>query len=164
MVSDTQPSIAKVDIHSLRTAPLLADLPEADLARVAAAAELRTFEDGAVLIGQGDVADALYIVEAGTADVIVRTRDGQEQVIDTLGAGEPAGELGLLTGARRTATVRATGSVTAIMVPRDAFLSAMERRGVAQNIATELAERLAARTRARSLAMPPLSRLLFNDR
>jgi len=47
------------------------------------------------------------------------------------------------------------------VVPRDAFVVALQHRGVAYNIAIELAQRLAARTRA--LQNPPLSRLLFSN-
>src|SRR5207344_2224167 len=50
-----------------------------------------------------------------------------------------------------------------LVLPRDSFLVAMERRGVAQHMATELADRLAARNRERALEDPPLSRFLFGD-
>jgi thiosulfate dehydrogenase [quinone] large subunit len=163
MASITQSPTPNVDLQRLRSVPLLADLPEHDLATLAAAARVVHIEDGAVLIRQDEIADSVYIIQTGAADVIVRAKDGHERMIDTLGVGEPAGELGLLTGARRTATVRANGPVAAIVVPRDAFMAAMHHRGVAHNIATELAERLAARTRAHALEDPPLSRLLFSN-
>jgi thiosulfate dehydrogenase [quinone] large subunit len=163
MASITQSPSAQVDVRRLRRVPLLADLSEENLAPVAAAAQLKHFEDGALLMRQGDVADALYIIQAGSADVIVCSRDGHERVIGTLGEGEPAGELGLMTGDSRTATVQASGPIDAIVVPRDAFTAAMQHRGVAHSIATELAQRLAARTRAHALQNPPLSRLLFGN-
>jgi len=156
-------SSRQLAIQSLRGVPLLRDLPEEDLTAFAAQAELRHFDDGTVLLRQGDPAEALYVIQAGRIDVVVIGRDGSEQLIDQIGPGEPAGELGLLTGAPRTATVRAVGSVAALVLPREAFLVAMERRGFAQHIATELAGRLAARTRARALEDPPLSRFLFGD-
>jgi thiosulfate dehydrogenase [quinone] large subunit len=86
-----------------------------------------------------------------------------ERIIGTLGEGKPAGELGLLTGYTRTATVQARGPVDAIVVPRDAFISAMQQRGVPHNIAIELAQRLAARTREYALADPSLTHLLFSN-
>jgi len=163
MSSSTQSPRAKVDVQSLRSEPLLADLSEDQLAAVTAAAALQHFDDGAVLMHQGDIADALYIIQMGSVEVIVRTRDGREHIIDTVGVGKPAGELGLFTGDRRSATVRARGAVVAIVVPRPAFEAAMERKGIAQKFAAELAGRLAARTRARTLEDPPLSHLLFSD-
>lgn len=163
MGTSTTPEGRSFDPSWLRDVPLLGDLPDGDLADLAAHAELRHFENGAELMRQGDAADALYVIQAGQAAVVVQTRDGNEQVIDTIGPGKPAGELGLLTGGARSATVRAIGSVVALVLPRDAFLAAMERRGFAQHVATELAGRLAARTRARALEDPPLSRLLFGD-
>jgi thiosulfate dehydrogenase (quinone) large subunit len=163
MGTGTTPRGRALDLRSMRGVPLLGDLPDEDLAELAARSELRHFEDGAVLMRQGDTADALYLIQAGQAAVVVQTRDGHEQVIDHIGPGKPAGELGLLTGGARSATVRAIGSVVALVLPRDAFVAAMERRGFAQHVATELAGRLAARTRARALEDPPLSRLLFGD-
>jgi thiosulfate dehydrogenase [quinone] large subunit len=163
MASITQRPTANVDVHSLRTIPLLAELPEQILAELAAAARRHYFEDGAVLMRQGDVADALYIIQDGRADVVVRSRDGHEKLVDTLGPTQAAGELGVLNDDRRTATVRARGSVTAIAVPPEAFRSAMEHRTVAQGIAGDLAGRLAARSRALALEDPPISRLLFSD-
>jgi len=156
-------STANVNAQCLRRESLFADLSEEQLTTLSAAARLRDFEDGATLMQQGDVADALYIIQTGTADVVVRTRDGQERLIDTVGTGKPVGELGLLTGDRRTATIRATGPVAAIVVPRDAFMAAMGHAHTAQKLAKELAARLSARTRAQALEDPPLSRLLFNN-
>jgi thiosulfate dehydrogenase [quinone] large subunit len=153
----------QVAIHTLRGVPLLRDLPDEDLAAFASQTELRHFDDGVALMRQGEPADALYIVQAGRTDVVVTTRDGGEQLLDHIGPGEPAGELGLLTGAPRTATVRAVGSVAALVLPREAFLAAMEGHGFAQQIAADLAGRLAARNQAQALEDPPLSRFLFGD-
>ena len=98
MDTKTQSPMLRVDAQRLQREPLLSGLSEVELATLAAAAQLKHFGDGAVLMRQGDVADALYIIQEGSAEVIVRTRDGQEHVIDTLGEAKPAGELGLLTG------------------------------------------------------------------
>jgi len=163
MASISNHPLVRVDVQTLQTIPLLADIPEHELAELAATGHRRHFDSGALLIRQDDIAEELFIIETGTADVEVLTRDGQVHVIDTLGATQPVGELGVLNGGRRTATVRAKGPVTAIVVPRDAFLLAMERRGVARRIATALAGRLAARTRARALEDPPVARLLFSN-
>lgn len=151
------------EVQSLRAVPLLADLPDEDLDALAAQAEVHHFEHGAALMREGDPSDALFVIKAGRADVLVSGRDGKERVIDHLGPGQPAGEFGLLTGAPRSATIRAVGSVTALVLPREVFAGAMERAGFAKNIATELAGRLAAGTRARALDDPPISRFLFGD-
>lgn len=59
--------------------------------------------------------------------------------------------------------MRALEAVDALELRRDAFLAVMERREFAQHVAVVLADRLATRTRARSLEEPPLSRFLFSD-
>lgn len=62
---------------------------------------------GQRLFAQGDAADALYLVAAGRLSTL-RTRDGGEpERLETMGPGHPVGEVGLLTGEPRGATVRA---------------------------------------------------------
>ena len=75
MPSIMQSPTAEVDVRRLRCAPLLADLSAENLATVAASAQLQHFDDGAVLMQQGDVADALCIIQVGSADVFVRSKD-----------------------------------------------------------------------------------------
>lgn len=143
--------------------PLFAELTDDDLAALAEQVTPRQFNTGEVLIRQGDPADALFMLQSGRAQVIVKSPRGQEQVIDSIGPGEPVGELGLLTGGTRTASVRAVEPVVALELRRDAFTSVLDRRDFAQRIAVVLADRLSARTRARALVDPPLSRFLFSD-
>jgi thiosulfate dehydrogenase (quinone) large subunit len=163
MRSSQAPQSEHPEMNSLRGVALLGDLPDEDLDALAAEAKVRHFEAGAELMHQGDPSDALFVLKSGRADVLVTRRDGTEQVIDHIGPGQPAGEFGLLTGAPRSATIRAVDSVTALVLPREVFAAAMERAGFARNIATELAGRLAAGTSARALDDPPISRFLFGD-
>ena len=69
-----------------------------------------TLEPGEVLLRRGDPSDAIYRVESGTLDVIAPTEHGDDvdgEVIARLGPGSHVGELGVLMGAPRSATVRA---------------------------------------------------------
>jgi len=157
------PSFSPIATQALRSVTLFASLSDADLAPLAEHVQTRHFSPGDVLIQQGDPADALYLIQSGRADVTVRSPRGKEQVLDTIGPGEPAGELGLMTGGTRTATVRAVEPVDALELRREAFMDVMDRPEFAQRVAVVLANRLATSTRTRSLEEPPLSRFLFAD-
>ena len=61
---------------------------------------------GETLFQQGDLSDRAYIVESGLVEVVAKTGDG-EVVLARLGPGEVVGEMGLIDGSERTASVRA---------------------------------------------------------
>jgi CRP-like cAMP-binding protein len=74
-----------------------------------AAAHLRreAYAPGSVIVRQGDVAGALYIITAGEVEVFLRHPDGAEVIVNRHGRGEYFGEIALLRGGTRRATVRA---------------------------------------------------------
>jgi EmrB/QacA subfamily drug resistance transporter len=93
----TVPTDAKAPFAS---APLLSQMPEDVRARLAEVAEPIEIAAGDRLFSAGDPADAMYVVTAGLLDVV---QDGA--VIRQLGAGAVVGELALLSGGRRSASV-----------------------------------------------------------
>jgi len=62
---------------------------------------------GQTLFRQGDAPDYLYVVVRGRLEVLVEHDAGQQEMIDQLGHGTCVGEMAILTGEPRTATVRA---------------------------------------------------------
>jgi len=96
--------IAAVDEQAalLREVPLFASLPDARLRELAALARPVSLPAGVVLFERGDPGDALYVIRHGRLEVVV---DGA--VVREAGHGEVLGELALLTGEPRNATVRA---------------------------------------------------------
>ena len=70
-------------------------------------------DPGEVLIRQGDTGDDLFLVIAGQVDVEVQHPDGTKTVVDTIGDGGVVGELALLTGQPRNATVVARAATDA---------------------------------------------------
>jgi len=90
------------------------------LDRLAAAATERTIARGAVLIRQGDLGGSMFIVVEGKAAVSVH-EPGGDQTVAVLEPGDIVGEISLLTGARRTATVTAQGRLKVIEIGKDAL-------------------------------------------
>ena len=73
-----------------------------------ASARSAHFTPGAPIISQGEPADQFYIITKGQVEVLLHQPDGQAIRVTTMSAGQYFGEIGLLRGGARTATVRAT--------------------------------------------------------
>jgi putative ABC transport system ATP-binding protein len=101
-----------------------------------ASAHLRreTYAPGSVIVRQGDAADALYIITAGEVEVFLRHPDGAEVIVNRHGLGEYFGEIALLRGGTRRATVRAASDgVTEVMaLDRKTFEQLMRESEPAQ--------------------------------
>lgn len=97
-----------------------APLTESTLREIAQTGVVRTFPKNSVLIHEGDVGDALYIILAGRVKVYATSDDGKEFVIDFHGAGEYVGEMSL-DGAPRSASVMTCEATTCAIVSRAQF-------------------------------------------
>ena len=76
---------------------------------------------GAVIVREGEPADALYVLASGRARVVKRGDNGDEVPLDVLRAGDVFGEMALLERTVRTATVRASSEVQVWRLDRPAF-------------------------------------------
>ncbi len=102
---DAQEPIDARIVELLRGVPVLGWLPSVALDRLATKLVPLELADGAVLIREGDTGDRAYLIEQGE---VVVSRDGRE--IGRLGRGDLVGEIALLRGVPRTATVVAVDS------------------------------------------------------
>jgi ABC-type lipoprotein export system ATPase subunit len=113
------------------------------MTKVARKLERQTFESGATIVNQGEMADRFYIITRGEVEVLLMHPDGQEIVVDRLPAGQYFGEIGLLHGGTRTASVRAAPEteVELATLSRDDFVELLseseETRGVIESIQHE---------------------------
>jgi cAMP-dependent protein kinase regulator len=98
--------------------PLFAGLSRRDLRKVASLAEEVWMNPGKVVIEEGEPGDAFYVILDGRAKV---TRRGSERTIKRLGPRDHFGELALLDGGPRTATVVAEDALDTIRIGRDSF-------------------------------------------
>src|SRR5687768_522657 len=93
--------------HAGRAFP---EAPKELVARTASRMKTLTFAPGAVVIREGERSDRLFVIAKGDALVVQKGPSGAEKVVDTLGPGDYFGEVGLLSGQNRNATVRAKTS------------------------------------------------------
>jgi CRP/FNR family cyclic AMP-dependent transcriptional regulator len=103
---------------------------------------------GDMLFRQGDQGDQLYIVKSGVLEVLTRQTDtGDLTPVAYIGAGEVLGELALLTGSPRSASVRSPEHAEVFSVNKAVFLDLMETLPTfARNLSVVLAKRLEATT------------------
>ncbi len=111
-------------------------LSDADRARLAAGLRDAPFASGEVMTRQGDEAHWLYLILEGEALVTVRGEGGLERPVARLGRGNLFGEMSLMTGAPRAATVVAITDVECYRLDKAVFKEVLQDR-------PELAERAA---------------------
>lgn len=107
--------------------------------------ELLELKKGDMLFEQGDEGDHAYLLIAGVLDVRVKQPDGTQAVIDRAAPGAVIGEMALLSGERRTATVYAVNDAALIRLSRTRFeeLAAEDDSGLVDDkIETERKHRL----------------------
>ena len=117
--------------------PLFAEAGKRHLRKVAALAQVKEYSDGDVVINKGDPGDGFYLILGGRARIMGRPNG------PTLGVGRYFGEMALLDGEPRSATVAAVGELQAMRIPRRPFLRLLQQEpALAIAMMTELARRV----------------------
>jgi hypothetical protein len=141
---DTRVPGRQPTIDLLSRVPLFEGLPKAHLTRVASLAEESDYAAGRVIVKRDDPGRAFYVIVEGTAKVVkgkIVTSKGEA----TLGPGDFFGELSLLDGDARSATVVAETPLTVIRIERVGFRRLLREE---PDLAIKLLEGMARRTRA----------------
>ena len=100
------------------SSPLFADFSESDLVAVIQGLELASYGPGDILILQGDPGTSLFVVTSGVVRAFVRQADGKNKQVREMGEGSFFGEISVLSGKPRTATVTAKTPVEALVLER----------------------------------------------
>ena len=100
-----------MDGAGLATIPVFRELPEQDRDRLASVCSTVDVEAGTTLVHEGDFGFAMFAILEGSAEV---SREGAP--LRTLGPGDVFGEIAVLSGGRRTATVTATTPLELVTV------------------------------------------------
>ena len=108
-------------VEILRSVPLFEGMTDRSVETVAGLAREASYPAGAVLTREGDPGDAFIVLTDGAADVTQGDR-----LLRTLGPGDFFGEISLIDGRPRTATVTATAPIEALVIDRDGFERLMD--------------------------------------
>ena len=122
---------------------LFRELEPETIAELALAADRRHYDDGELLVRDGEAGDSLFVIEHGAASVTKSTAEiGGEVELARLATGAFFGERSLLTGEDRSATVAADGSCVVLRLSKAAIAPILEHD---PRIAETLSRALAAR-------------------
>ena len=124
----------------LKSINLFEKLPGAELAHVSRISEEVSFRKGEMLMQEGEMGDALYLIVDGEVEIILKKNN---KVLAQLGKGEPIGEMGILDSAPRSASVIALTDVETLKIEQEAFDELMtDRLEIAQGVIRVLIKRL----------------------
>jgi thioredoxin reductase (NADPH) len=104
--------------HTERVFP---QAPREVVAKTASRMRILTFPPGAVVIREGERSDRFFVIAKGEALVVQRDPSGAERTLGTLRAGDYFGEVGILSGQTRNATVKAKTSLEVLALDQEAF-------------------------------------------
>lgn len=111
-------------VSTLKATPFFAEvLDDNELAMLAARAHYVGFAKGATPIEEDGAGHAMFVIVSGEATVTVMD---EERPVATLGPGDIFGEMSLLTGARRSATVTATTPLETLEISKPALAHVLE--------------------------------------
>ena len=122
---DDDASIAEAQ-SALSQIPLFAGLGADSLETLQALTFRRTFQPGEAIVVQGHTGNGCYVIVSGKVEVVAGP-PGSQQLIATLGPGEPFGEMALLGDWKRTASVIPVEDTTCIGIDRWVFLAYLRR-------------------------------------
>ncbi len=157
MEADGRRYVRDVEAGDLSQVLPLAGVAARALDGFALGLERRMFAAGEILIKQGAPPREAFLLESGSTEIIVRRPGGALTRVSEIGAGELLGEVGLVHDGPRTAFAIAREPVTAIVIDRSFFQSALQQRNAAavqltRHILATLGERFRA-TRGRLLSL-----------
>jgi CRP/FNR family transcriptional regulator, cyclic AMP receptor protein len=121
------------DVDTLSRSSVLGGLPRAELEQLAAAMRRRSYRQGEVVFHQGDPGDTLHLVYRGRLKIVLASATGDEAVLAIVGPGDLFGEMALLDGGPRSATVVALEPVETATLTRGDFLALLRRSPAAVN-------------------------------
>jgi len=131
------------DAELLARVPIFADLSKRHLRGIASVAGEARFGPGATIVQEGTAGEAFHVILEGNAKVVIRGR-----TIARMGPGDFFGEIALLDGAPRTASVIAEMPLVTIRIYRQAFVKLLETEpSITVKILGEVARRVRQRSR-----------------
>jgi cAMP-dependent protein kinase regulator len=110
---------ADLQHKELQASALFSSFHGAALERILTSTWLRAYDEGDIIVTEGERGSSLYLIVAGEVKVFTRGQRGEHVALAELGPGDFFGEVSLLTGKPRTATITAKTPVTAIELTKE---------------------------------------------
>ena len=127
---------------SLKHTQLFAGMSDADIGTLGQSTRLEVYETGHVILREGRVGTAFYVIISGKVEVIKGMASAEPMVMGTLGAGDFFGEIAAMKHVTRSASVKALEETMCLVIHRLDLDSYIERY---PDIAAKVDAALAAR-------------------
>src|SRR6266545_3179185 len=115
-----------MSINLLARIPFFTDLPADELDRIMAQLEIVNLKAGEILFREGEAGEHMYIVVSGDLEILMAPNTDNELILNRVPQGEYIGEMSLITGAPRTASVRAHGDVVLLSMSRAQLMDLLQ--------------------------------------
>ena len=140
--------MSKPDVEFLTRSDLFANQAPGVMEAVVTQGSFEKFGPGGIVFKQGDAGDRMYVIKSGVLEVVTEpTGESPSVTIAYLGVGEVVGELALLTGSPRSATIRCPENAELFRLDKAVFDDLMASLpGMARSMCEVIARRLEAST------------------
>jgi CRP/FNR family cyclic AMP-dependent transcriptional regulator len=127
----------------IKRLPIFKGLGEKDLAVLGERAIRKRFPKDSIIVQEADEGDSLMVILSGRVKVVLHSEEGKEIILSILKDGDFFGEMSLLDGEPRSATVIAMEDSTLLIIQRNDFLYQIERNpSITKAIFAEMSRRM----------------------
>lgn len=126
--------------------PLFEQLEEDELEALVAKMTLHQYEEGDIIITEGEQGSALYVIVSGSVKVFTRSQAGENIHLAVLESGEFFGEISVLTGRPRTATITAAEKAELLRLDKPDFDELSAEKPNIRSVVEEFYEKRARHT------------------
>jgi CRP/FNR family cyclic AMP-dependent transcriptional regulator len=134
--------------------PIFSDLPEDTIESISQVGIKKTFKKDTIILMEEDESGALFIIVSGKVKVTRTSNDGREVILNILSEADIFGEMALLDGLTRSATVTAIEDSELFIIQRNQFLEFLKEH---PEISIALMQELSKRLRTADMQIKSLS-------
>ncbi|MFH2092454.1 MAG: mechanosensitive ion channel family protein [Pseudomonadota bacterium] len=122
--------------------PILSPLSDEELTELSQNVSIHLYGADEPIVQEGDDGDSMYIIRSGACNAMKIGESGRLELLSTMHPGDFFGEISLLTGEKRTATIKATQDTSVIVIKKGVFSKIISANPiVSEQIATVVLER-----------------------
>lgn len=142
-------------MNFLRNVPIFSELDEAELRKIAKLGVHKKYRKGSIILLEEETGSALFVIVSGKVKVVRADVDGREVILAILGESDFFGEMAILDGLARSASVVAITKAEVFMIHRNDFLRLLhDHPALSISLLKELTMRLRkADTQIKSLSL-----------
>jgi len=105
----------------MQAIPILSPLSDEELTDLSSNVDIDLYGAGELIVQEGEDGDSMYIIRSGTCEAIKIMENGRTKLLSTMRPGDFFGEISLLTGEKRSATIRTTEDTALIVIRKSIF-------------------------------------------